>query len=1173
MTLIGRHEIKTRDALLALLTAAAVAGLVGLFLYLNSVGTRARAKSWVVAKLSATLSREFRLGELRFRLPLSVAIYDVQVASRDSLSRGALLMVGQARASVDPIRSLWRRRLIVGGVSLEGAEILLEQDSGGAWNFEDLFKSDTTRPKGRKNFPRVSIPSISLANASVTVRMPGSTERIESVRFQGGLRMGGERLELKISDFGLREPKRGIEVSKVSGRFEMSGDTMRLDDFRMKAGGSELEAGLWIDGAGRSFQFSKFGLKLDLADAGRSIASPAGSYRGMIEMTAAGQGTFDDPRGEVRLSGRELTLNQMRVQQLSLEASAKDGRAELRNLDIRSGPGQAVFTGWLDWKKRQYQVKGGIERLDLGSILPAGKKGQMKTDINGRLACQGSGLQPEKLKASADMFLFRSSVSGVPLDTLDCRLAAAGGALEIERFHLRSGQAAMDIRGDVYPKAVSIELETEEIELSQFGPLVGLKDLSGRLRFNGLISGEPGNPDIIATFRLKEAAAAGASCEYLDGSMSMKSLASRPEGDGKFTATGVTAGGQSIDRVALLTELRGLDWGGFSVVVSKDSLTEANAVGRVEMGKKDVTLVISKLFYAYGSQMVANSQPVELVLSGAGVTLKPSRFIVGRGTITAEGEYSADRMIRARVSARGLDTRRLVELAGLDKTVHGFLDLDIKADGSLAEPELELGISLNTLRYEQFTADRVDLRAGYKQGRFDLSRLDIVRFGQLSEITASAPLNLGMGKDIKKLPEGPISGQVILRDIGTWAFFPMADLLSVWEGRVDVNVKLYGTTKHPLFSGEATVNNGKMVLRPFGMYLHSVQARAHFNADSVVIDNVSALTENNGTVQVKRGEILLEKFMPTTMNFLVATERSPVRNIPFIEANVNSNIVIGGTVNSPKITGDVTVNSALITMPFAPADEPPPPEGDVKPLDMSLNITGSQGIWLRNKDADIELAIENLNVRMQQNLLFLSGRLSTVQGVYRFLDRTFDLTSGQLTFTNAVLIDPQLNLTAQTTITRAEEDESKQYLITLSVRGTALQPKLSFSSDPSMPEGDILAMLGAGMRADELRDIDLGSQASRGLDYALSIATGRVQRHTGLDMLKVKTLTGAEKGAQVTIGKYVARRVYVSYTQGFSANLSNEFKAEYLFGPRSALFAQKDENNTYNLGVRMRFKY
>lgn len=1169
---IGRFDIKIRDALLALLTLSVLAGLAWLLVYVNSARTRARVKAGLEARLSGALKREFRLGDVGFRLPLSLSIDGAAVASWDSLSRGALLSVDEVRVSADPLRSLLQRRIIVSGVELKGARVNLEQDQAGRWNFEDLFKSDSTKPKGRKNFPPLSVPSMSLSNSSVSVRLAKGWERIEAVRLKAGLRMGGERLELRISDFGLREPKRGLGVRKITGVFQLAGDTLRLSDLKAGIGGSELEAGFWLDNASRSFEARRIRLRLDLADVGRALAAPAGSYQGIVEAEASGKGTLDNPSGELNLSGRALSVNRVTLQQLSLAAGAKEGRAELRSLEVRSGAGLATASGWLEWAKQRYQLRADIERLDAGFMLPAKKKGQLKTEINGRLACQGNGLDPKRLKATAELFLHRSSFSGIPLDTLDCRLTASGGALEIERFHLRSGQAAMDVRGDVYPQAVSVELETDEIELSQFGPLVGLKDLSGKLRFNGLISGETSNPDIIATFRLKEAAAAGASCDYLDGSMSMKSLKSSPLGDGKFTAAGIRVGGQSIDRVALLTELRGLDWGGFSMVVSKDSLTEANVVGRVEIKKKEVALVISKLFYAYGPQYVANSQPMEVVISGSGVSLKPSRFIIGRGVVTAEGDYyTADKRLRARVALRGLDSRRLVELAGLDKTVHGYLDLDLKADGTLADPALDMKLSVNTLRFEQFTADRLDMDLGYREGRLDLRRLDVLRFGQLSEITASAPLSLGLGKDIRKLPEGPISGQVILRDIGTWAFFPMADLLSVWEGRVDVNVRLYGTTSQPLFSGEATVNNGKMVLRPFGMYLHSVQARAHFNADSVVIDNVSALTENNGTVQIKRGEILLEKFLPTTMNFLVATERSPVRNIPFIEANVNSSIVIGGTVNSPKITGDVTVNSALITMPFAPAEEPPPPEGEVKPLDMSLNITGAQGIWLRNKDADIELSIDNLNVRLHQNLLFLSGRLNTIQGVYRFLDRSFELTSGELTFTNAALIDPQLNLTAQTTVVRAEGDESKQYLISLRVTGTAMKIKLSFSSDPPLAEGDILAMLGAGMRADELSNIDLGTQAARGLDYALSLATGWGQRKTGLDMLKVKTMTGAEKGAQITVGKYVTPKVYV--TAGVGTNLASEFQAEYRFNSRSALFANKDEKGTYNLGMRMRFKY
>jgi hypothetical protein len=59
----------------------------------------------------------------------------------------------------------------------------------------------------------------------------------------------------------------------------------------------------------------------------------------------------------------------------------------------------------------------------------------------------------------------------------------------------------------------------------------------------------------------------------------------------------------------------------------------------------------------------------------------------------------------------------------------------------------------------------------------------------------------------------------------------------------------------------------------------------------------------------------------------------------------------------------------------------------------------------------------------------------------------------------------------------------------------------------------------------------------------------------------------------VTLGKYVTRNVFVSYSQGFASNLSNEFTAEYMFGARSALVAKKDEKGKFNLGLRMKFKY
>ncbi|MDI6740713.1 MAG: translocation/assembly module TamB domain-containing protein, partial [Candidatus Edwardsbacteria bacterium] len=771
----------------------------------------------------------------------------------------------------------------------------------------------------------------------------------------------------------------------------------------------------------------------------------------------------------------------------------------------------------------------------------------------------------------------KSSVNDIPITRLDASVAAGDGAIAIERFRLQSGQASLGISGDIYKDAVSLELETDEIELAQFGPLFGLNKLSGKLRFTGLISGPLKNPDVIGTFRLKEAVLADYACHYFDGSLSIKSIATRPLGDGKFTASEIYIGKQTIDKIDVWTELRGTDWGGISVVVDKDSVTSAQIVADAEIDRKNIKLVIRKLNYVSLDQYVSNSQPIRITVAGSAVTLQPTELLVARGRLKLEGQYHADKTFALKVTGRDIDSRRLVQLANLDKTVHGFLDFDLSASGPLANPKVSISFDVNNLRYEQFTADGLEIRADYADKTARLRKLSILRYGQESEITAEIGIDLGLGPNLGKLVDKPMTAEVILRDIGTWVFFPMADLLSVYEGRVDVNVRASGTPFKPLLSGTLTINQAKMVLRPLGMYLHNVQAMAHFNADSVVVDNISGKTEGQGTVQLG-GYMLLERFIPTRMRFNVATVRSPIRNIPFIEANVNSAIVIGGTMENIKITGEAKVNSALITLPFAPAEEPPPPEGAQKPMDLDLAITGPQGIWLRNKDADIELKIDNLNVRMQQNVLFLSGRLEPLRGVYRFMDRTFDITEGQLSFTNAAVINPELNLKAHATIFgggKTEEAAGQQKTeVYLSITGNALMPKLAFRSEPSMSEQDILSMVGAGAKVDEITSMDFKGQAlSRGADYALGMLTGKVQKGTGLDMLKIKTQTGAEAGAKVTLGKYVTPKVFVSYSQGFSSNLSNEFKAEYLFGTRSAAFAQKDEKGKYNLGLRMKFKY
>ncbi len=1168
--------MKTRynNIFIAVSGGIALLGILVLAIGLPSSRFNAEVKQEANNTLSRVLGREFSVGAVEFHFPFTIVIRDVAIASRDSLSRGRLFYVSGIKLQAHPWYTATRRRLVIGKVELTDAAVCLVQDSSGVWNFDGLFKPDTTKPKGKMNLPPLSVEDVSFKNLSVSIEAPGNKQQVQDIDIQVGLKMGGDKLSATLKKIKAQDKGRNIYLTKGSGNFALSGDTIKLKNIELNTESSRVNVSANFNSKTQEIDLTKLDISIGMAEIPRIMKLEGQDWSGHVAVSANLKGKATSPQGEVSVTSRDLDLNGLQLSGLDIKVGMGGDRIDLKRIFLNAGEGNIEGRGGADLKNKQYELNLSFNRSDFGAALAKGDT-PLRTEINGSLRIKGEGFDPKKARASVDLSLNESLINAVPVDLLLCNLLYADQSVSIEKFDLTSGQAKMKVKGDIFKEALSVDVETDEIELAQFGALLGLNNLQGKLRFTGLISGLTKDPDVIGTFRLKEAVISNLACLYFDGSMSLKQVVSKPQGDGKFIATGLSIGSQNIDRVELLTELRGLDWGGLSVHVVKDSITEALATGMVELKGKQINLAISKLFYNFGDQTVVNSQPIRLSIEGSNINLEPTKLIAGRGAVTLEGFYHSDKSIYLKLNGDAIDSRKIVELLNLKKTVHGQLDFDIKISGSLNFPEMAASLALNNVRFEQFTADRVAIDCNYTNRAVVLEKLAITRYGQLSEIALSVPIDLGMGPGAGKLLDQPMSGEIILRDIGTWAFFPMAELLSVYEGKVDLSVKLSGTPFKPLLNGEMTIANAKMVLRPFGMYLHKVQAFAHFNADSLVIDNITASTENQGKVEIKRGEIILNKFIPSTMYFLIVVDKAPVRNIPFIEGNVNARIEIGGTVNYPRIKGEVYANSALITLPFAPAEEPPPPEGGAKPMDLDLSITGSQGIWLRNADADIELKIENLNVRMQQNVLFLSGRLETIRGEYRFLDRRFDITEGQLIFTNAAVINPELNLSAQTDL--SDEARTKVFL---KVGGSALQPKLSFSSEPYMPEQDILTMLSAGMKLEGESNGDLTEQViNRGADYLSNMLGGLIQKKTGLvDVVKMKTYTGQEKGAQVTLGKYVTRNVFVSYTRGFAADLSDEFRAEYLFGKRSALFVQrsKDEANKeqkINLGIRMKFKY
>jgi autotransporter translocation and assembly factor TamB len=120
---------------------------------------------------------------------------------------------------------------------------------------------------------------------------------------------------------------------------------------------------------------------------------------------------------------------------------------------------------------------------------------------------------------------------------------------------------------------------------------------------------------------------------------------------------------------------------------------------------------------------------------------------------------------------------------------------------------------------------------------------------------------------------------------------------------------------------------------------------------------------------------------------------------------------------------------------------------------------------------------------------------------------------------------------------------SGEYRIEVHVAGSSEKPTLTLSSDPSLEQADILAVLLFGKPTH-----DLGRGQSAALqEQALSLAAGyvmpelraSVMESLGLDTLEVELPKGTE-GGRVSAGRYVAEDVFLSLGQEFGGRRAGQ---------------------------------
>jgi translocation and assembly module TamB len=285
------------------------------------------------------------------------------------------------------------------------------------------------------------------------------------------------------------------------------------------------------------------------------------------------------------------------------------------------------------------------------------------------------------------------------------------------------------------------------------------------------------------------------------------------------------------------------------------------------------------------------------------------------------------------------------------------------------------------------------------------------------------------------------------------------------------------------------------------------------------------------------GTISLAGEMPVDLHF-TANDARPLSS-DLLTALIDANLTVQGQVKGDLQAGgtlhvrraDIRIPdklpASIAVLPVRDANTPPPPPPPPAPqstIALNLTIDAPEQVFVRGRGLDAELG-GTIHIGGTASNPIPDGGLHLRRGTLSVIGTTLNFTEGTIDFSGGGLSNPSLHFVATST--------TPTLVATLTVSGSAKDPKITLSSVPDMPQDEILAQLLFGTSTSKLSALQL-AQIAAAL-ASLSGATGSfdpldsLRTSLGLDRLTV----GSDASGNPTLqaGRYVARGVYVGAQQ------------------------------------------
>jgi translocation and assembly module TamB len=248
-------------------------------------------------------------------------------------------------------------------------------------------------------------------------------------------------------------------------------------------------------------------------------------------------------------------------------------------------------------------------------------------------------------------------------------------------------------------------------------------------------------------------------------------------------------------------------------------------------------------------------------------------------------------------------------------------------------------------------------------------------------------------------------------------------------------------------------------------------------------------------------------------------------------------------------------------------------EGKVPPgrppdlrLDLTMEIPGR--VFVRGRGLDSEWK-GNLKIKGSTRKPSIIGVLSVIRGYCDLFGKRFDVKKGDLNFDGNVPPSPNFDISA--------ENRGKDITAFIRITGTPSSPTLDLESDPELPSDEILARVLFGRSVAEVSPVqalmlaDAVATLAGGGTGALDLM-GRARRLLNVDQLDIKQAEQGKETPSVGMGKYINENVYVEIEQGTGAD-SGQVSVEVELTPNITVESQAGADAQGGAGINLKWDY